>query len=1104
METQKEKKENSNLLIFPCPIEKHLEYFISASTINSKESYLSIYKFLTQSKENLIKIIKKIPITEKFTSISWTSFKNETEENSFGIVIGGHLDGKITLWNIKTILEDSNENPEENLGLIYNEKLLENTINVISVNNEKNNLFGVGTNKMSIISIDEKLTCSIILDCEIPNEKNEEFISIDWNPKVNYILASGTNKGMTYIFDMKKKNLFLSISEQSILNENNILNTNIIWYNDGAQIIISYEENEYNYMLQYHMKQPKIPCAMFQNGHNGSIIFFHKNNFDKNFLLTLGNDNFVVCWNLKTKKIVNKIQLKCNSNQIFWCGNIKDCFIYLGNDNNFYYDRINFTNNDLSENCNNIPNWMIPNCGSCFSFDDKLYKFSKEELNIITISKLKRNEKLNENIKNFSEKIEKNDSLISIIEEKINNNLKDQKHTNKSLFYSILKGKILEDENYIFKEMGLDKEKLINEIDKVLGKKKQKEKKHQSYIPIVEEDENENVELIFNEEPIQSKKPIIKNEKESEEEKIINENYQRNINWNVGNEKLIKNSLLLGEIESAVELLFKSERYSEALIIASLDNELFNKVKENYFKVNNDLFIQKFFPAIINKDINMLLDYNLSEWKEFLLYAKNSFQKNDFQNFSEKLGDKLYLFHKKDIYPSLICYVLANKFEKIINLLCDNYFKENERVHDKDELLINVYEDLMIIYKILNGNLNSNENLKKIIYDYCLLLIREGLNVEAAKNLNYLRKDNNKEIEELYNRLYYNCEEEIGKSFSKPKIISSNIIVINKKKKNIQKQEKKNILEKEVEDIFNNDDDNNENKNKNENNIFKNKEIKKQNPIHHPPKIIKRPIQNEENTEIQKEEIEKKNIIKNPSLKKEIKKEETEIKKTPFENQIMKPKVFNPNNFKNVNSNNNEEEEEEKEYEKNDEIFNFGNEIFSQRMTKPPLIKSQNKNMINQKKINNNSQNNFKNETLNQNNNNELENDNEDDNNNSKKGISPFQNINQNIKENIPMNNDEENIYNYFNNYSYIYSNVYHEESKRKDFNNKLIVLLNKLENHELKVNVLTLLQEFIKLNNNNNIPALKKLYLKIQSCEWDKNKSWMPLLERIINMKRH
>ena len=84
--------------------------------------------------------------------------------------------------------------------------------------------------------------------------------------------------------------------------------------------------------------------------------------------------------------------------------------------------------------------------------------------------------------------------------------------------------------------------------------------------------------------------PKIKNENNNEKEKIINENI--NINWNVGNEKLIK--ILLGELESAVELLFKNKRYYEGLIIASLDNDLFNKFKEDYFKLNNDLFLQKF------------------------------------------------------------------------------------------------------------------------------------------------------------------------------------------------------------------------------------------------------------------------------------------------------------------------------------------------------------------------------------------------------------------------------------------------------------------------------------------------------------------------------
>ena len=31
---------------------------------------------------------------------------------------------------------------------------------------------------------------------------------------------------------------------------------------------------------------------------------------------------------------------------------------------------------------------------------------------------------------------------------------------------------------------------------------------------------------------------------------------------------------------------------------------------------------------------------------------------------------------------------------------------------------------------------------------------------------------------------------------------------------------------------------------------------------------------------------------------------------------------------------------------------------------------------------------------------------------------------------------------------------------------------------------------------------GLRKLYNRIQSIDWDKNKSWMPLLEKIINMR--
>ena len=121
-------------------------------------------------------------------------------------------------------------------------------------------------------------------------------------------------------------------------------------------------------MLQYHMKQPNAPCAMYQNGHNNSIISISKNVFDKNFMLTLGRDNVVTCWNLKSKKPICKVPIKVNASQVMWCNKIKDCFIYVGFNQQLYYDRINFVDNTINEGQFMIPSWMYPTAGINFAF----------------------------------------------------------------------------------------------------------------------------------------------------------------------------------------------------------------------------------------------------------------------------------------------------------------------------------------------------------------------------------------------------------------------------------------------------------------------------------------------------------------------------------------------------------------------------------------------------------------------------------------------------------------------------------------------------------------------------------------------------------------
>ena len=101
-----------------------------------------------------------------------------------------------------------------------------------------------------------------------------------------------------------------------------------------------------------------------------------------------------------------------------------------------------------------------------------------------------------------------------------------------------------------------------------------------------------------------------------------------------------------------------------------------------------------------------------------------------------------------------------------------------------------------------------------------------------------------------------------------------------------------------------------------------------------------------------------------------------------------------------------------------------------------------------------------------------------------------------------PMNQDEEMVYNYFSNYIDIYNNAYRDENKRKDFANKVNALLKKLENHEIKNSLIKSLQDFINLKTQKDHNQMRRLYIRIQSIDWDKNKSWMPLLEKIINMK--
>ena len=172
--------------------------------------------------------------------------------------------------------------------------------------NQRPNLFASGSKEIILASINIDRNDKYIkaeLDCQ--SQDHGLISSLSWNDAVPYILAAGTTVGNVYIWDMKKNSLHMSICDPNLSNDDELrVNANIptyvCWMGDGLSFVMSYDHPDYQFLIQYNVKQPSSPCGDFHGGHNKSIIGIAKNPFDDNYILSLGKDNIVTCWNFAT------------------------------------------------------------------------------------------------------------------------------------------------------------------------------------------------------------------------------------------------------------------------------------------------------------------------------------------------------------------------------------------------------------------------------------------------------------------------------------------------------------------------------------------------------------------------------------------------------------------------------------------------------------------------------------------------------------------------------------------------------------------------------------------------------------------------------------
>lgn len=915
--------------------------------------------------------------------------------------------------------------------------------------------------------------------------ENGPISHLAWNNQIDYVIATGTKSGVVDVWNLKRDDpIQLSIPSPEFSDVNaasNNVNTRISWSDNGSEVLIAYDHIDFTYLTKYFLRQLEAPTGEFHGGHSKPIIDIIENKNDKNFVLSLSRDGSVTCWSIKAAKPVDHFH-HVNAESITWLLRTPDTFISVNFDGSISHHKVNFTK-DLSlysDNDNLPPQWLLKKGGVSFGFGNKfvshfLTQEDNEPRSVVNLSTITNDSNFSEKVRNFVDKIESND-FTSFLDEKIAENDKDK---NVGLMWTALKN-FGKNENVLFNTMGYDSTSLQNEVLTNLNKSIKSVNKPVKAIQKVKTGKVD-LDTFFTEKSEPNKKTaspipeVTPKTNQAIEKHTVTETISKNINWNAGSEKLIKQSLLIGDMENAIELALNANRDAEALLIASMGSqELFNNTKAAFFSKNKDLFIKNIFSSIINKSFNSLLDYNiLKDWKEYILYAKTYLKDKEFIEFANNLGDKLA--QGNEVFTAVTCYILGRNYIKSVEILYKNYLKETESggnnlsQNDKKQHLQTLIEQVLSIKYILDYSDNDSIT-DKLMVEYAEMLISESLFVEACR---YLFKVNNKEnkVMELYDRLYNYCSS-FSSEIRKLKKINPHYNIINVKPKLPQKESVKVKTGGQV--------------------------IKGNNQL----------FGSEQRTEISKDPInfkgnQNKNLnITNPSpsnnklIANETNKplDNVNLGKNVINKQIIsnppRPIITSTNNDK-ITSNNTNNTSNFNSNQNNNKTLNNPPPI----VNRPPIISNLNQNKDNGIETNDNTSNkgstkdlvnnqfgNNKNivnnpprPVINKNQGLNLVNNNINSNN---KGISNTNNmsslprpniLNQNnnkttnnIQENQEMSADEETVYNGFEKLVSLYIASGIDENKQKDFNNKINTLFNKLKGKELKQNIIKPLVDYV------------------------------------------
>ncbi|XP_051973352.1 protein transport protein Sec31A-like isoform X6 [Xyrauchen texanus] len=703
------------------PVQQHPVYLAAGTSAQqldatfSTNASLEIFELDLAEPTLAMKSCGSFSSPHRYHKLVWGAHGIESEGLPSGVLIAGGENGNIILYDASKIIAGDSE------VIISQSEKHTGPVRALDLNSFQTNLVASGGNESEIYIWDLNSFSSPMT----PGPKTqplEDISCVAWNRQVQHILASASPSGKASVWDLRKNDLIIKVSDHS----NRMHCSGLAWNPEVAtQLVLASEDDRMPVIQMWDLRFATSPLKVLEN-HTRGVLAIAWSVADPELLLSCGKDNRILCWNPNTAEVLYELPTSAQ-----WCFDIQWCprnpavlsaaafdghisiYSIMGGSND---NAINAQADQLSSSFGNMdpfgmgktlpplqlpqhtttqstitplkkpPKWIRRPVGASFAFGGKLVTLDNIK------STAQQPQQTAAHVVHISQVVTETDFLDRSNQlqttltagnflEYCQTKVEAAQNEFEKTVWSFLKVNFEDDARGKYLELlGYKEEELAIKIASALeGDCKSDEAN------VVEENSpaDEQAELSaaemsdLDEIPVDDDddEPVVEETSITEDSPSPSSDHVTAPALDVVNLKvsqdidgLITQALLTGDYEAAVNLCLHDNRMADGIILAIAGGpELLAKTQKKYFTTTQSK-ISKLICAVLTKDwLEILETCDLQNWKEALAAVMTYAKPEEFSSLCGLLGSRLESAEDTELQAqACLCYICAGAVEQLV------------------------------------------------------------------------------------------------------------------------------------------------------------------------------------------------------------------------------------------------------------------------------------------------------------------------------------------------------------------------------------------------------------------------------------------------------